>query len=68
MIKTHIVKEGNNRLPYFLITMNMKQLKEIEEDKADYARALAVKVKKLNLTLKSKKNWGYKQARSVNGQ
>ena len=45
MIKTQIVKEGNKPIAVFLDYREYKRLKEIEEDKADYARALAVKVK-----------------------
>jgi|GEM_PF-2340373 len=45
MIKTQIVKEGNKPIAVLLDYREYKRLKEIEEDKADYASALAVKAK-----------------------
>ena len=45
MIKMHIVKQGNKPIAVLLDYREYKRLKEIEEDKADYASALAVKAK-----------------------
>jgi len=45
MIKTQIVKEGNKPIAVLLDYREYKRLKEIAEDKADYASALAVKTK-----------------------
>jgi hypothetical protein len=45
MIKTQIVREGNKPIAVLLDYREYKRLKEIEQDKADYASALAVKAK-----------------------
>lgn len=45
MIKTQIVKEGNQPLAVILDYLEYKRLKEIEMDKEDYNSAITVKRK-----------------------
>jgi hypothetical protein len=45
MIKTQIVKQGSKPIAVLLDYSEYRRLKQIEEDKADYSSALAVKMK-----------------------
>ncbi len=45
MIKTQIIKENNRPVAVILDYNEYRRLKEIEQDKADYRSAIAVKMK-----------------------